>query len=219
MRDFELTTVWSCWDTNPTLKYASNVENLDFQRLGTSDCPGWQNLNTLLSCQAAYSLHFASRVKLRSPGCWHSRCVNATGEAAHQGLIGHRLQNGSTETTVAFTCALSFTDTLDDSSICPRLLPFLGWFGVSWFICRMCPPHPPRWNHGWVGWFKEEKQGWVGTFLWLITCPVLILPVWWFTGERNTSNTDATARQSQKCTRFLQDRDAQGSVPPAELQI
>lgn len=143
-RDIELTTVWSCWDTNPTSKYAGNVENMDFQRLGTSDCPGWQNLNTLLSCQAAYSLHFASRVKLRSPGCWHSRCVNATGEAAHQGLIGHRLQSGCIERTVAFTCALSFTDTLDDSSICPRLLPFLGWFGVSWFICRMrplvCPP-------------------------------------------------------------------------------
>lgn len=194
--DVELTTVWSCRDRNLTSKYDYNVENLGFQRSGTSDCPGWQNLNALLSCHAANILRFASWVKLRNPGCWHSRWLNTTGEAAHQGLIGHRLQSGSIETTVVFTCTLSFTNTLDDSSICL----FLGWLGVSWFICRMrplvCPRPPPL--KSWMSWLIQgEKQGWVGTFLWLITCPVLILPVWWFTGERNTSNTNATPSQSQ----------------------
>lgn len=155
-------------------------------------------------------IFWASRVKLRNPGFWYSHCMKTTGAAAHQGLIGHRLQSGNIDTTVVFTCVLSFTNTLDDSSICPQP----AFPGVIWHIVihlqdvASCIAPTPRWNYGWVG-----------TFLWLITNPILILLVWWFTGERNTSNTNATLSQSQKFTRFLQDKKTSGSVPPPELHL
>lgn len=95
---------------------------------------------------SGYILRLASRVKLRKPGCWHSHCVKAPGQVARQGLTRHRLQSGSTETALVFTCALSFTHTLQPSMTAASApaLHSLGWFGISWFMCAPVYPPPPQ---------------------------------------------------------------------------